>query len=424
MAERSRDRRYQLPYEHPHELESELVAFCVKLSRSFFSNLNFGDAPEILLQIRFLLQCGFSFKQATESYTSLTSLARPLEEYIEWSQMFIDVGGIVKTVDMLHIHLKRYRRDGKSETIDVVLRTLLSWVSSDKFVRPLARYNKFWEFVAEFTALGNDQTLALDAKYTYSRCLMFKILRYCFSFSTTEQWELLKNHNFVTNLIPALNSGHLLGAFYTFVSLLDMKPTDKDTAIEMLSGDISDICKGLVQATTLIKSHRAGKSDIPCKYCITVYNAVSDVESNWCPMGNLAKAVQLNPGAKVSWNDLKSFRIWFGQLLSYFEHGVPDNPASHKKVQRLSGRMGSVFEKVFGDTIDKAFENVTDGKPPIVICSNHNCTDTESYVGGFRRCSGCNQAWYCSQECQKKHWDTGHRGFCKWMKRRNKRDKL
>lgn len=34
-------------------------------------------------------------------------------------------------------------------------------------------------------------------------------------------------------------------------------------------------------------------------------------------------------------------------------------------------------------------------------------------IGGLWRCTCCKNAYYCSQACQKKQWNDGHRGACR-----------
>lgn len=39
-------------------------------------------------------------------------------------------------------------------------------------------------------------------------------------------------------------------------------------------------------------------------------------------------------------------------------------------------------------------------------CSRAGCSNTESKVAEFKRCSACHQVWYCTRECQKDDWKT------------------
>ncbi|KAJ7055858.1 hypothetical protein C8F01DRAFT_1157925 [Mycena amicta] len=48
-------------------------------------------------------------------------------------------------------------------------------------------------------------------------------------------------------------------------------------------------------------------------------------------------------------------------------------------------------------------------------CDNTEC----GFLGdkrGLKRCAGCQDAWFCSRECQKVDWDNGHRKNCKILR--------
>ncbi|KAG2207688.1 hypothetical protein INT47_011808 [Mucor saturninus] len=46
-------------------------------------------------------------------------------------------------------------------------------------------------------------------------------------------------------------------------------------------------------------------------------------------------------------------------------------------------------------------------------CANMACDKKETEPGSFKRCGRCQRVSYCSRECQKEHWKTGHRAVCK-----------
>jgi carboxypeptidase C (cathepsin A) len=46
-------------------------------------------------------------------------------------------------------------------------------------------------------------------------------------------------------------------------------------------------------------------------------------------------------------------------------------------------------------------------------CANVVCDKKEEEPGSFKRCGRCQRVSYCSRECQKEHWKTGHRAVCK-----------
>jgi len=46
------------------------------------------------------------------------------------------------------------------------------------------------------------------------------------------------------------------------------------------------------------------------------------------------------------------------------------------------------------------------------MCSNLNCLKMESYPREFSKCGRCQVNAYCSRECQKAAWITGHRHWC------------
>jgi hypothetical protein len=48
-------------------------------------------------------------------------------------------------------------------------------------------------------------------------------------------------------------------------------------------------------------------------------------------------------------------------------------------------------------------------------CDCPGCGKLESYMGEWRRCTGCFGVYYCSEDCQKRHWagQDGHKAPCK-----------
>ncbi|KAG1151672.1 hypothetical protein G6F37_000122 [Rhizopus arrhizus] len=46
-------------------------------------------------------------------------------------------------------------------------------------------------------------------------------------------------------------------------------------------------------------------------------------------------------------------------------------------------------------------------------CANGVCDKKEEEPGSFKRCGRCQRVAYCSRECQKEHWKTGHKIICK-----------
>lgn len=54
---------------------------------------------------------------------------------------------------------------------------------------------------------------------------------------------------------------------------------------------------------------------------------------------------------------------------------------------------------------------------PRMLCDFPGCGKVESYMGEWRRCTGCYEVYYCSEDCQKRHWSLpgreGHKSPCK-----------
>ncbi|KAI9480867.1 MAG: hypothetical protein EXX96DRAFT_564521 [Benjaminiella poitrasii] len=46
-------------------------------------------------------------------------------------------------------------------------------------------------------------------------------------------------------------------------------------------------------------------------------------------------------------------------------------------------------------------------------CANMTCDKKEEVPNTFKRCGRCQRVAYCSRECQKEHWKTGHKVVCK-----------
>jgi len=46
-------------------------------------------------------------------------------------------------------------------------------------------------------------------------------------------------------------------------------------------------------------------------------------------------------------------------------------------------------------------------------CSALDCDKVDAIGKQFKRCSGCKMALYCSTECQRNHWQNGHKENCK-----------
>ncbi|KAI0786330.1 hypothetical protein C8Q75DRAFT_794060 [Abortiporus biennis] len=49
-------------------------------------------------------------------------------------------------------------------------------------------------------------------------------------------------------------------------------------------------------------------------------------------------------------------------------------------------------------------------------CTNSSCSNKETRVGEFKRCSACHEVWYCSPNCQKADWQN-HKPLCKERQR-------
>ncbi|CEG67461.1 hypothetical protein RMATCC62417_03889 [Rhizopus microsporus] len=46
-------------------------------------------------------------------------------------------------------------------------------------------------------------------------------------------------------------------------------------------------------------------------------------------------------------------------------------------------------------------------------CANPMCEKREEEPGSFKRCGRCQRVAYCSRDCQREHWKTGHKVVCK-----------
>lgn len=45
-------------------------------------------------------------------------------------------------------------------------------------------------------------------------------------------------------------------------------------------------------------------------------------------------------------------------------------------------------------------------------CGNMFCSKAEEKEGEFKKCGQCQRVAYCSKECQKTHWRSGHKAVC------------
>ncbi|KAI8069346.1 hypothetical protein BC940DRAFT_24803 [Gongronella butleri] len=45
-------------------------------------------------------------------------------------------------------------------------------------------------------------------------------------------------------------------------------------------------------------------------------------------------------------------------------------------------------------------------------CANPYCENAEEKLGDFKRCGQCERVAYCSRECQRNHWKSGHKVVC------------
>jgi len=60
-------------------------------------------------------------------------------------------------------------------------------------------------------------------------------------------------------------------------------------------------------------------------------------------------------------------------------------------------------------------------EPPILYrhskslkkCSHHQCETIEEHKNQFLCCSQCEKVYYCSKKCQKRHWKSHHKHYCK-----------
>jgi len=64
-------------------------------------------------------------------------------------------------------------------------------------------------------------------------------------------------------------------------------------------------------------------------------------------------------------------------------------------------------------------KNQRDGKSEGKLCSN--CQSPEGQALKHKICSACKQAFYCSVDCQRNHWKSGHKVECKEFQKKMKK---
>ncbi|KAJ7626204.1 hypothetical protein FB45DRAFT_1085127 [Roridomyces roridus] len=71
--------------------------------------------------------------------------------------------------------------------------------------------------------------------------------------------------------------------------------------------------------------------------------------------------------------------------------------------------------KVLSDERSRVLEVwEAEGRPSFMVCYNLECGKVSTNRDGFRRCSDCRTAAYCSEACQRADWPVGHRKECRF----------
>ncbi|KAF7723765.1 hypothetical protein EC973_001678 [Apophysomyces ossiformis] len=74
------------------------------------------------------------------------------------------------------------------------------------------------------------------------------------------------------------------------------------------------------------------------------------------------------------------------------------------------------FEKLSQEDKEKLIRQLAKEAAPEKVrhkqCGNTFCEKMEQKEGDFKRCSQCMRVSYCSRECQKEHWKSGHKVVC------------
>ncbi|PVF94863.1 hypothetical protein CPB86DRAFT_788652 [Serendipita vermifera] len=104
----------------------------------------------------------------------------------------------------------------------------------------------------------------------------------------------------------------------------------------------------------------------------------------------------------------------------------PNAPSYPKERMLIPRTMGSYVEatdfimftkKQFCTRPVQVWLRLAGSELPKRKCDSPNCDKVEKFIGEWKRCTACYEAYYCSSECQKEHWklpgDQGHKQKCK-----------
>ena len=72
----------------------------------------------------------------------------------------------------------------------------------------------------------------------------------------------------------------------------------------------------------------------------------------------------------------------------------------------------SMFEEVFDSVRSKSGLMTADAILGCTFCGK----TPEAGSKELQKCSKCQAVWYCSKECQTKHWKGGHKAMCSFPK--------
>lgn len=179
------------------------------------------------------------------------------------------------------------------------------------------------------------------------------------------------------------------------------------------AGADPDIPEAMFGFTPLMVALRSGKDDI-AKKLIEVSDNIKAEDNN----GFTAYGLALFKGGEIH-------RLLSEKLLSTFSGSVGQRNTKLRRyvvgLKAISGyasinipRDSPVDEEKLGDILEVLAEYGALPLPhAIASCSGIDCTNVEKVFREFNKCGRCKKVYYCSKECQRVHWKSGHRLECK-----------
>eukprot|EP01083_Nonionella_stella_P067694 179231_1 len=400
-------------YEKEHPLDDKIVKFAVNQLLPEYGVVLDSALGSIKHAIRLFIHCGLSFE---ESITLHNAYDDSLQKSI---QKLVDLGGLTKIVDLLHSNLDRLRRlkcSGNFDTPIGVLIRLTTYCPS--VVRILLRYDKFLEFVTLFGAPDVLQLFPSSDQYEYLQCLLFSVIITCMKQFKREHWKMLRNRHFLQSVRIAMTGTHGSCAYQLLLRLYTNDITQKFVAAVILDKSVCPLMEGFLNVVQMVQDYLEGRVTVVCSRCYVLTAGIMTYVSGASAQvwKILIECADIFPDMELSKKEARELKVIYGKLLMCAFGNIP--PVFHLCVPRP----GPIYEvaRTFSFSVSEHGERelnpseLTNNHYDHLSCSSPKCNAFEDGKNNrFRVCNACKHAWYCSKQCQRVHWKSGHRAYCK-----------